>query len=164
MISPVSVCTTTATPESARESSTVWRRTVEAGLLGLGDDVAGHRRGDPAGDVLEPAALLTEPRQDREVVDLEPGGEELRELGRLVGRHQRVGHDHDAVDRGGERLTVAVQDVAALGGQVDLHHALGGRHLGVRVGVEPLKLEQPGAEDGQHHRDDDEAEPEPEHR
>ena len=135
-----------------------------ARLLGLLDDLDGLGGGHPSRDVLEPAALLTQPRQDREVVDVEPVGKELRQLRRLVGRQERVGHHHEAVDRRGQRLAVAVEDVAAPCRQVDLDHALGGRHLGVRVGVHALELHQPRAEDRQHHRDHHEAETQPEQR
>ena len=42
--------------------------------------------------------------------------------------------------------------------------ALGGRHRGVRVGVDALQLHQPGAEHREHHGDDHEPEPEPQLR
>ena len=86
---------------------------LEARLLGRLDDLGGLGGGDPPGDVLEPAALLPEPRQDREVVDVETVGEELRELGRLVGGQERIRHHHQPVDGLRQRLAVAVQDVAA---------------------------------------------------
>ena len=78
-------------------------------------DLVGQRGRHPAGDVLEPAALLAQRGEGREVVDVEPVGEELRELRRLVGGQLRVGDDHQPVDRVGQRLAVAVEDVAALG-------------------------------------------------
>ena len=43
-------------------------------------------------------------------------------------------------------------------GQLDGDGALGGRHRGVRVGVDALQLHQPGAEHREHHRDHHEPE------
>ncbi len=136
----------------------------EAALLGVVDHLQRDRGGNPAGDELEPASLLAQPGQDREVVDVEPVGQELGDLRRLVGGELRVGPDHQPVDRSRQRLSVAVQDVAARGRQRHVHQTLGGRHLGVRVGIDALQLDQPYCEDRQHHRDRQEAEPQPEQR
>ena len=130
---------------------------LEAELLGVLDDLGGDGRRHPAGEVLEPAALLAQPRQDGEVVDVEPAGEELGDLRRLVGGQHRVADDHQPLDRAGERLAVAVEDVAAPGGQRHLTGARRGRHLGVRLGVDALQLHEPRAEHRQHHRDQHEA-------
>ena len=137
---------------------------VEAGLLGGGDHGLGLAGRHAAGDVGELLVLQPQGLEGLEVVDVEPSGQELRELGRLVPGQLRVGHHHRPVDRVGERLAVAVQDVAALGGQLDDVGALGGRHRGVRVGVHALQLHQPGTEHRQHHRDDHEPEPQPQVR
>ena len=120
--------------------------------------------GHVPGEVLEPAALLAQPLEQVEVVDVELLGEEPGDLGRLVLGHLRVADDHQAVDGRRQRLAVAVEDVAALGGQHHVDRALGGRHRGVRAGVEPLELDEPGAEEREHHRDQHEPRPEPELR
>jgi hypothetical protein len=140
------------------------RDALEALLLQVVDDLGGQRGGDAAGDVLEPAALDPEPAKGRDVVDVEPLGEQLGQLGGVVGRHHRVGDHHPAVDRVGQRHPVAVQDVAPLGREDHLLDALGGRHRGVRPRVDPLQLHEAGAEERQHDRDHDEAEAQPEHR
>ena len=126
--------------------------------------VAGQGRGDPAGDVLEAAVLDPEPLEGGEVVDVQPLGQEPGELGGPVPGHLRVGDDHPAGHRVGQRLPVAVQDVAALGRQHHVDDALGRRHRGVRARVDPLELDEPGAEDREHHRDEDEADPQSEQR
>ena len=74
---------------------------------------------------------FAQPLEHGEVVDVELLGEEPGDLGRLVLGHLGVTDQHQPVDGGRERLAVAVEDVAALGGQHDVDGALGGRHRGV---------------------------------
>ena len=54
--------------------------------------------------------------------------------------------------------------MAARGREHDLDRTLRGRAGGVRLRVDGLELDQPGAEEGQHHRDEHEPEPQPDHR
>ena len=85
--------------------------------VGLGDHVVGERGGDPPGDVLEPAALVAEPVEGVDVVDGEPLREEPGDRRGAVRGLRRVRHHHQPVHRVRERLAVAVEDVAALGGE-----------------------------------------------
>ena len=76
--------------------------------------------------------------------------------------HRRVGHHHPSVDRVGQRLAVAVEDVAARGGQLDGDRAALGRREGrVLVRAHALELHQPRTEERQHHGDEHEAGAEP---
>ena len=134
---------------------------LEARRPGAVDHGGGQRGGHPAGEVLEAALRRAEPVESVEVVELQLVGQESGQLGCPVAGQLRVGDQHQPVDRLGQRLAVAVEDVAACGGQHDLDRALGGGHLGVGVGVQALQLDETGAEHRQHHRDDDEADAEP---
>ncbi len=140
------------------------REALVAELLGGVDDVGGQGRGHLAGDVLEPAVLDAQPLEGAEVVDVQTLGEEGGDLRRAVGGHQRVGHHHQPVDRVGERLAVAVQDVAARRRQHHVDRALVGRHLRIGLRVDALELHQAGGEQREHHRDQQEADPEPDRR
>ena len=99
-----------------------------------------------------------------EVVD-PPGAELLdQDAGDARGvlrRHARVGGDGHAVDAGGEVLAVAVEDLASRRGNEVLGRAGLDRHGRVRLGVEPLDLEQPQPEDHEEGDDEHQARPHP---
>jgi hypothetical protein len=82
----------------------------------------------------------------------------------VLHRHGRVGDDHQAVDGLRERDAVAVGYRAAVRRQGHGHHALGAGLGDVRLRIDTLELEQPGGEDRDHHRDQDEPDPQPDQR
>ena len=137
----------------------------ELALLGFLEHRVGLGGGDLAGDVLEAAvviaALNPQRREGLEVVDVQLLRQERRHLRRLLMGVEGVGRDHQAVDAVSQGLTVAVNDVAAVGGQHDVLGALVGRHLGVGVGVHALQLDQSAGKQREHHRDQDEPHPQP---
>ena len=141
---------------------------VEA-LVALGLEVAEHPvgdgRGHPPGDVLEPAAAAgAQPVERLEVVDVEL----VREDRAIAGASSRVICGSATIimpsTEVGQLDAVAVGDRAALGGQHDLHGALArppSRRTpwGRCPGAGPAGRRRP-----RDHRDDHEAEAEPEHR
>ena len=125
------------------------------------DDLGGLGRRDPAGDVLELRVRLAQPGEQVEVVDVETTGDDRGDLAGVLHRQRRVGDDHQAVDGLGERHPVAVLDGAPVGREGHRDHALGAGLGDVRLRVDALQLEQPRGEDGHDHRDQDEADPQP---
>ena len=132
--------------------------------LHLGEHRPRDRGGDPAGEVLELGVGLAQPLQQVEVVDGQAAGDDRRDLARVVLGHRGVGHEHQPVDRLGQRDAVAVGDRATGRREGDGDDALLLRTCDVDLRVDALELEEPRREHGEHHRDQDEADAEPQQR